>query len=110
MLKLNECFRLDFLEDLVAKKASGENISVGAIDWPFHEARLDELEAEMERAYRESTLPEDRDRRPINELLVRLIGRRTTAIIMGRDKQNSENAALAAQKTYRQLPRVGHVW
>ncbi len=72
LLKLNECFRLDFLEDLVARKVRGENISVGAIDWPFHEARLDELEAEMERAYRESTLPEDRDRGPINELLVRL--------------------------------------
>jgi predicted nucleotidyltransferase len=72
LLTLNECFRLDFLEDLVARKVGGENISVGEIDWPFHEARLNELEAEMERAYRESTLPEDRDRRPIHELLVRL--------------------------------------
>jgi hypothetical protein len=30
------------------------------------------LEARLEQAFAESTLPEDRDRKPVNELLVRL--------------------------------------
>jgi hypothetical protein len=64
--------RLDFLDELIARKIGGENISVGGIDWSFHEARLNELEAQLDKAYQESTLPEDRDRQPIHELLVRL--------------------------------------
>ena len=72
LMKLNECFRLDFLEGLIARKVGGENISVGDLDWPFHEARLDELEAQLDKAYQESTLHEDRDRQPIHEFLVRI--------------------------------------
>ena len=48
----------------------GENTSVGNFDWPFHEARLAELEARLDRAFQESDLPEDRDRKPVNDLLV----------------------------------------
>lgn len=51
---------------------SGENISVGNLDWPFHEARLAELETLLDRAFDESKLPEDRDRSPVNELPVRV--------------------------------------
>lgn len=72
LLKLNEHFGFSFLNDLIARKVDGENISVGDIDWPFHEARLSELEAQLASAYKDSPLPEDRDWRPISELLVSL--------------------------------------
>jgi predicted nucleotidyltransferase len=70
--RLNEHFRLGFLDELIAKKVGGENIAVGGLDWPFHEARLAELEAQLDQAFQESKLPEDRERKPVNELLVRL--------------------------------------
>lgn len=72
LLRLNEHFGLGFLDELIARKVDGENISVGRLDWSFHEGRLAELEAQLDRAFQESKLPEDRDRKPINELLVRL--------------------------------------
>jgi uncharacterized protein len=71
LLRLNEQFRFAFLDELISRKVCGENASVGTLDWPFHEARLAELEAELDRAFEQSTLPEDRDRRPIHDLLVR---------------------------------------
>jgi len=55
---------------LIARKVGGENASVGNLNWPFYEARLTELEAQLDRAFQESKLPEDRDRKPVNELLV----------------------------------------
>ena len=69
LLRLNEHFRLGFLDELIARKVGGENTSVGDLDWPFHEARLAELEARLDQAFQESPLPEDRDRKPVNELL-----------------------------------------
>ena len=72
LLRLNEHFGFGFLDELIARKVGGENISVGDVDWSFHEARLTELEAQLDRAFQESKLPEDRDRKPVNELLVRL--------------------------------------
>jgi hypothetical protein len=72
LLRLNEHFRLSFLDDLIARKVGGENISVGELDWPFHETRLAELEAQLAQAFQESKLPDDRDRQPVNELLARL--------------------------------------
>jgi hypothetical protein len=71
-LRLNEHFRLGFLDELIARKVCGENASVGNLDWSFHEARLAELEARLDQAFVESPLPEDRERKPVNELLVRL--------------------------------------
>ncbi len=70
--RLNGHFGLTFLDELIALKVGGENISAGGLDWPFHEARLAELEAQLNRAFEESKLPEDRDRKPVNELLVQL--------------------------------------
>ena len=70
LLRLNEHFGFGFLDELIARKVGGENIAVGDLDWPFHEARLAELEARLDQAFAESTLPEDRDRKPVNELLV----------------------------------------
>jgi len=72
LLRLNEYFGFKFLDELIARKVSGENIAVGGLDWPFHEIRLAELESRLDQAFQESKLPEDRDRKPVNELLVRL--------------------------------------
>jgi len=72
LLRLNEHFGLGFLEDLVARKVGGENASVGDLDWSFHQARLTELEAQLDQAFADSRLPEDRDRKAISEFLVRL--------------------------------------
>ena len=68
--RLNEHFGFGFLDELISRKVRGENTSVGDLDWSFHEARLDELEARLDEAFQESKLPEDRDRKPVNELLV----------------------------------------
>jgi len=72
LLRLNEHFGLGFLEDLVARKVGGENASAGDLDWSFHQARLTELEAQLDQAFADSRLPEDRDRTAISEFLVRL--------------------------------------
>ena len=72
LLRLNEHFGFTFLDELIARKVGGENIGIGGLDWPFHEARLAELEARLDQAFAESPLPEDRDRKPVNELLVGL--------------------------------------
>jgi predicted nucleotidyltransferase len=72
LLRLNEHFRFGFLDELIARKVQGENASVGDLDWPFHEVRLAELEAQLDLAFQQSTLPEDRERKPISELLIRL--------------------------------------
>lgn len=72
LLRLNEPFGFGFLDELIARKVGGEDTSIGDLDWSFHEVRLAELEAQLDRAFAESPLPEDRERRPVNELLVRL--------------------------------------
>lgn len=72
LLRLNKHFDFGFLDELIARKVGGENTSVGDFDWPFHEARLSELEAALDQAFAESKLPEDREREPVNKLLVRL--------------------------------------
>ena len=72
LVRFNEHFRFKFLDELIARKVGGENIGVGDLDWPFHEAKLTELEAALDQAFQESKLPEDRDRKPVNDLLVRL--------------------------------------
>jgi hypothetical protein len=72
LLRLNEHFGFTFVGELIARKVRGENASVGDLDWSFHDVRLAELEACMNRAFEESKLPEDRDRKPISDFLVRL--------------------------------------
>ena len=72
LLRLNQHFGFGFLDELIARKVGGENTSVGDLDWPFHEARLAELEVRLDRAFVESKLPEDRDRKAVSDLLVRL--------------------------------------
>ena len=72
LLCLNEHFRLEFLGELIARKVSGENISLCESDWQFHERRLAELELQFDDSYQHSSLPEQRDAGPINEFLVGL--------------------------------------
>ncbi len=72
LLRLNEHFGFGFLDELIARKVGGENNSVGDLDWSFHEGRLAELEAQLDQAFQESKLPEDRDRKAVSDLLVRL--------------------------------------
>jgi uncharacterized protein len=70
LLRLNDEFGFGFLDELVAQKTA-EQAQV-RFDWEFHATRLAELEAQLDRAYEESELPEDRDRRAVNDFLVRL--------------------------------------
>jgi uncharacterized protein len=72
LLGLNKHFNFMFLDELIGRKVNGENISVGDLDWSFHEARLSELEARLDAAFAQSSLPEVCDRKPINDLLVSL--------------------------------------
>jgi predicted nucleotidyltransferase len=72
LLKLNEHFGFGFLEELIARKVDGENISIAEQDWRFHETQLSELEARLDAAFAESALPENRDRKPISDFLVEL--------------------------------------
>jgi len=69
--RLNEHFGLSFIGELIACKTV-EKASAEDLDWPFHEAKLAELESELDRAFEDSKLPEDRDRRAIHNFLVTL--------------------------------------
>ena len=71
VVRLNEDFKLLAISDLIAMKTE-EKVAPTDLDWPAHAVRLDELEATLDRGFEESTLPENRDRDAVNELLVRL--------------------------------------
>lgn len=71
ILRLNESFRLPFIDDLIAQKVA-EKVQLCDLDWPFHERELDRLEMEMEQAFADSKLPEERDRAALHDLLVRV--------------------------------------
>lgn len=62
-------YGLPDLTDLIARKRT-ESAPAGDLDWAFHDARLRALEAELERAHRESALPDDRDRPAVNQFLL----------------------------------------
>jgi predicted nucleotidyltransferase len=68
---LNEHFGFGFLEELIRLKTV-ENAPAGKLEWPFHAARLGELENRLDQAFEQSTLPEHRDRTAINEFLIEL--------------------------------------
>jgi predicted nucleotidyltransferase len=69
--RLAQEYRRPFLSDLIAQKRQ-EKGAAPHLDWAFHDAQMRELEGLLDRAYQESTLPEDRDRRAVSEFLVRL--------------------------------------
>lgn len=68
--RLAEEYRLPFMGELIAKKQEEKGPASG-LDWAFHEAQLRELEGRLDRAFQESPLPEERDRRAVSEFLVR---------------------------------------
>ncbi len=57
------------LEGLNTQKQA-ETGAAQDLDWDFHDQQLQELEALLDRAYQESSLPEERDRQAIHEFLV----------------------------------------
>jgi hypothetical protein len=68
----NEHFQFDFLDELILQKVCAENTSPAHLDWPFHEKKLAELEARLDRAFAESPLREEPDRKVVSEFLVEL--------------------------------------
>lgn len=70
LLPLLERFNLNFLQALVEQKQT-ERASL-TVDWEFHRRQFEQLEGRLDQAYADSTLPEDRDRAAVNDLLVRL--------------------------------------
>lgn len=64
-------FGLPFLPDLIAMKKE-EKIAAPGLGWASHAERLDVLEQRMAAAHEASRLPEDRDQKAVNRLLVRM--------------------------------------
>ena len=74
LVRLNQEARLGHVDDLVARKLAGpEQSALDDEDVTFHRSEYERLRAELEAAYRASTLPEGPSARPaLNDLLVRL--------------------------------------
>ena len=62
---LNERFRLEFIPDLIARKASAEFGTLTAVDVSFHTSQLELWEGRLNAAFEASTLPVEP---PIDEL------------------------------------------
>jgi len=67
---LNEGLKLAFVPDLIARKRAAEVVRLPDMDAGFHVAELDRLQAELDRAFEESTLPEVGPLDELNEFLV----------------------------------------
>lgn len=79
LVRLNEDFRLSFIDDLIALKHAGpEKSTLPDADMAFHRAEFERLRGLLDEAYRSSTLPEaPTGKTALNDLLVRLrLGRR----------------------------------
>ena len=73
LVTLNEEFGLAWLEPLLEIKQTGEHATLIDEDPDVYADRLDELELNLERAFEQSTLPENpAGEADLNELLVRL--------------------------------------
>ncbi len=68
--RLAQEYQRPFLDELIAQKQA-EKGAAQDLDWAFHDRQLQELEALLDRAYRESCLPEERNRRAVSEFLIR---------------------------------------
>jgi uncharacterized protein len=55
---LNERFGLAYIPELIARKRAAETGGLADLNWAFHSAELDRLEAEMNAAFDASTLPD----------------------------------------------------
>lgn len=67
--RLAQAYGRPFLLDLIAQKREEKGAAHG-LDWALHDAELRTLEGELEVAYQECRLPEERDRQAVSELLV----------------------------------------
>ena len=74
LLRLNESFRLPYVDELVRRKLAGpEQSTLADADMDFHRGEYQRLRAELQSAHESSTLPEGPSaRRALNDLLVRL--------------------------------------
>lgn len=74
LLRLNESFRLPYIDDLVAIKVGGiEAQKLASVDMEFHRAEYERLRIELETAAEQSTLPETPSAKSaLNGLLIRL--------------------------------------
>ncbi|HEX5105076.1 MAG TPA: nucleotidyltransferase domain-containing protein [Pirellulaceae bacterium] len=69
--RLNEQFRLPYIDDLIASK-TGERTVSPALDWTFHDAELARLDQQMADAFANSIMGETRDMGAVNDLLIEL--------------------------------------
>jgi predicted nucleotidyltransferase len=67
--RLAEQYQQTFLDELIARKKQEKQPAVD-LDWNFHDAKLKELEGLLDRSFRDSTLPEERDRQAVHQFLV----------------------------------------
>ena len=75
LAELNDEARLPYIADLIARKQSGENITLEDADVAFHQREYDRLRGELQAAYDASSLPDlpsDETRKALHGLLVRL--------------------------------------
>jgi predicted nucleotidyltransferase len=75
LVELNEQARLPYIDDLIARKQSGENTAINDVDVAFHQREYERLRAELQTAHGTSRLPElpsEQTRVALNELLVRI--------------------------------------
>ncbi|HZS44852.1 MAG TPA: nucleotidyltransferase domain-containing protein [Blastocatellia bacterium] len=72
--RLNEDFRLDFIDGLIERKLSGrEHTTLDDTDVSFHQKRFADLKEELEAAFQSSKLPDVGSGKPaLNDLLIRL--------------------------------------
>jgi predicted nucleotidyltransferase len=67
--RLAEEYGLPFMGDLIAQKREEKGPALD-LDWPFHDNQLKELESRLDSEFRDSTLPEERDRQAVDRFLV----------------------------------------
>lgn len=74
LVKLNEEFKLPYVNELIARKLAGpEKSALDDVDVTFHEREVARWRDELERAYQASALPEaPAGKAALNELLIRL--------------------------------------
>jgi predicted nucleotidyltransferase len=74
LARLNEQFRLRYIDDLIAQKVGGtEDEPLREADFDFHAREYQRLTAELEQASEASSLPDGpTSRAALNDLLIRL--------------------------------------
>jgi predicted nucleotidyltransferase len=87
LCELGRHYELSFLDDLIARKQEGERQGLPGLDWGWHRAELARWDERLDRAYAESTLPDDPPRDEMNRFLVDLRLRNHDATRRGDTKE-----------------------